>query len=141
MTTGWAGAMRDFYRRLDAELSGLSLLCNGCGVCCHFDQVEHILYASELERRFLSLAGVFPGRPDASDGLLAAGLRCPYQAGGGCQAREGRVLGCRLHFCAWPDADAESEVAERWHGELKRLHDGLGVPWEYRPLLPLETGG
>lgn len=138
MAEDWAGAMRDFYRRLDAELAVLSLKCEGCGVCCHFDRVDHILYASGLERRFLALEGILPPRPDASGELLAAGLRCPYQAGGRCHAREGRVLGCRLHFCSWADTEAEGEVAERWHAELKRLHDEFGEAWEYRPLLPID---
>lgn len=139
MPEDWVAAMRGLYRRLDAELASLSLACDGCGDCCHFDKVDHVLYASELERRFLAREGLLPEQPDAPVELLAAGLRCPYQTDNRCQAREGRVLGCRLHFCSWADSEAEGEVAERWHYELKRLHETLDCAWNYRPLLPLRT--
>ena len=128
--------MRDFYRRVDAALAALDLECRGCGECCHFDVVDHILYASELERRFLREAASLPENPDANADLLAQGLRCPYQADDRCHARNGRVLGCRLHFCDWADSAEEMDFAETWHTELKRLHAALGVDWDYRPLLP-----
>ncbi len=124
--------MRALYRELDAELAGLS--CAGCGRCCHFDEVDHLLYASRLERLYLAQTARVPDQPDAPPELLAAGLRCPFQQHNRCLAREGRVLGCRLHFCA-----AENpELSERWHGRLKRLHEELGEEWEYGPLLPLD---
>ena len=123
-----------FYAALDHCLDELGLACDGCGECCHFETAGHILYASRLERE--ALAGFAPsGHPDATPEAIAAGERCPFQAGGGCQAREARTLGCRLHFCR--GGGELDELSEEWHNRLKRLHDDLGVEWDYRPLLPL----
>ncbi len=130
-------AMRGFYARVDAAVAGLGLECAGCGECCHFDVADHILYASGLERMYLAAQGAASGIPDADAALLAKGLRCPFQSGGRCLAREGRVLGCRLHFCERAGAAGEGEFAEAFHAELKALHEALGVEWDYRPLLPL----
>lgn len=154
--------MRDFYRALDAELAereggGGNCDCDGnrnsnrnsnsnsgnsgkgnngcdaCGRCCRFDEADHILYASALERLYLAQTAVRPEHPDASPELLAAGLRCPFQKDNLCQAREGRTLGCRVHFCR----EEAGDWAEAWHERLKRLHETLGVEWAYAPLLPL----
>lgn len=130
--------MRRLYARLDAELAALGVVCGGCGRCCRFDEVDHVLYASRLERRYLALVSpFFPGSGDHE--LIARGLRCPYQTETGCRAREGRVLGCRLHYCTWDDPVLEERVYAEWHERLKRMHDELGEPWDYRPLLPLQT--
>lgn len=136
MEQDWAGRLRLLYRDLDAELARLGVACRGCGECCHFDKVDHILYASELERRLLAVDAVPSSNPDASVEQLSGGLRCPFQERGRCMAREGRVLGCRLHFCSWPEHGDEFAFTENWHGRLKALHDDLGVEWGYRPLLP-----
>lgn len=126
-------AMRDFYRDLDAELAGREHACDACGRCCRFDEADHILYASALERLYLAHAAAMPEHPDAPPDLLAAGLRCPFQHHNLCLAREGRTLGCRLHFCR----EEAGERAELWHERLKRLHEALGVAWDYAPLLPI----
>lgn len=123
------------YARLDRELAGLGAVCAGCGACCRFDVADHILYAGALEREAF-VAALPSARPDASPGLVAAGLRCPFQRNGLCLAREARVLGCRLHFCSLERDGAFAAVSEKWHARLKRLHACLGVAWEYRPLLP-----
>lgn len=128
------------YRELDAELARFAPSCRGCGECCRFDRVDHVLYASELERGYLlgAASPLSPIGPDAAAAdLLARGLRCPFQADGKCTAREGRVLGCRLHFCEGLGEADEQEFSEAWHARLKRLHAELGLEWSYRPLLPL----
>lgn len=133
----WAGALADLYREVDAEMAARAPGCRGCGDCCRFDAADHILYASRLERLYIMRAAdALPAA--AFDGeLTAAGLRCPFQEGDRCLARAARTLGCRLHFCSWPDPGAAEEMYERWHQRLKRLHEALGVDWDYAPLLPL----
>lgn len=131
-------ALAAFYRELEEELAGLRPVCRGCGACCRFDLADHVLYASDLEREYLVAADPRPPLAASGAELVAAGLRCPYQSGDDCLARTGRVLGCRLHFCRWPDPDAAADLAERWHIRLKNLHDALAVDWRYSPLLPLE---
>lgn len=123
------------YARLDRRLAKLGLACAGCGECCHFDTAGHILYASPLEREAFAAAPP-PSAPDAGPDLLARGLRCPFQQDNRCHAREARVLGCRLHFCQADDPLRLELLSERWHRRLKRLHDLLGIEWDYRPLLP-----
>ena len=98
-----------------------------------------MVFASQLERWYLARSARFPPYPDSSPELLAAGLRCPFQSGGRCGAREGRVLGCRLYFCETGVVDDTGVLAERWHGRLKRLHEEFGVDWGYRPLFPLSA--
>lgn len=133
----WLSAVRSFYARVDAAIAAEGLRCGGCGGCCHFEAVDHILYAGGLERKYLLAHATLPETPDADPRLLATGKRCPYQADDRCGAREARPLGCRLHFCEWADSPREMDFAERWHIELKTLHSTLGEEWDYRPLLPL----
>lgn len=128
-------ALELFYEDLAAALAALGVACDGCGRCCRFDEMDHVLFASALEKRYLALKAPPPSAGDGREYL--EGLRCPYQVNGKCVAREGRVLGCRLYFCSWRDPAEEEEFYRRWHERLKRLHDDLGVDWEYGPLLPL----
>lgn len=133
--------MRDFYTRVDAAIAAQGLQCKGCGECCRFDVVDHILYASELEREYLREVAELPKRPDRDASLvdlLKNGKRCPYQTNNRCEARNARTLGCRLHFCDWANSPEEMDFAEKRHNELKALHSALGAEWDYRPLLPLE---
>lgn len=139
------------YADLEAEQRRIGLSCSGCGACCRFDVVDHVLYASELEKAYLlSASPAFPvpaepdGDPDrdtdaATAELVKAGLRCQFQKDGHCEARDARTLGCRLHFCTWPEGKEADEEAfcEEWHRRLKRLHDVLDIEWLYGPLLPL----
>lgn len=137
MDEGWREEMARFYRELETELASAPVSCDGCGRCCRFDEADHVLYASTLERLYLAYAGGSPPtETDASEDLLRSGRRCPYQAKGRCLARAGRTLGCRLFFCRQCDAEA-MDAAERWHRRLKALHVALGADWDYGPLLPL----
>lgn len=131
----WRLRLAELYRELDVRLAALGASCAGCGECCRFDRADHVLYASLLERLYLAASEATRAEPGADAALLAAGLRCPFQSGGRCLAREGRVLGCRLHHCAG-DQEALGELSEAWHARLRALHDELGFAWDYRPLLP-----
>jgi hypothetical protein len=141
MNDEWLDAMAAFYRAVDEDMDRLTrlgdVLCEQCGNCCHFDEAGHVLYASELEKRYLLHVDGLPECPDGGRERVDSGDRCPYQGGDACHARSGRVLGCRLHFCQWPDVAAAEAAAEQWHARLKRLHDDLGVEWRYARLLPL----
>ncbi len=117
------------YARLEAELRALDLRCRACGGCCRFDEAEHVLFASDLERAFCLAR--------SSDVAAAAPLRCPWQKGSACTAREGRPLGCRLHFCeTTPEtAAALEDLSIRMHEALRRIHATHGLGWRYRPFL------
>lgn len=136
MTPRERDALLELYRELDGELSALAPAgCRACGECCRFDRAEHVLYASRLERELLGEADR-PPSPDSPD-LLDAGLACPFQVGGKCEARKARALGCRVHFCEHVGNAPGWEFSERWHRRLKELHEELGAEWDYRALLPL----
>lgn len=126
----------DLYRQLDMELAALGEICTGCGTCCHFDKMDHILYASTLERELMRQAAR-PESMDADEELIAAGKRCPFQEHTQCRAREGRTLGCRLHFCHGAHTPHVENLSEYYHERLKELHNRLDIDWDYRPLLPL----
>lgn len=124
------------YADIEEDVRRMGFDCSGCGGCCRFDEADHVLYASALEREYLLASSTVPDCPDGDAALLRAGLRCPFQTGGRCGAREGRVLGCRLHFCRRPETNSES-----WHSRLKQIHERFGIEWRYAPLLPLEQSG
>ncbi len=128
--------LMELYRELDMELAALGEICNGCGTCCQFDKMDHILYASALERELIQTTPR-PEDINADEALIAAGKRCPFQQHTQCHAREGRVLGCRLHFCHGPHTPHVEKLSEHYHEELKELHRRLDIDWDYRPLLPL----
>lgn len=136
MDDAWSGRLAELYRELDAAIAQKGWSCRGCGDCCHFDAVDHILYASEMERRHLVATASPSPNPDGDAERISKGLRCPYQENSRCLARDGRPLGCRLHFCEVPNDDVEA-FYEQWHQRLKSLHEEAGIPWNYRPLLPL----
>lgn len=130
------------YAALAAELAagageagpGAGSSCRACGECCHFEAVEHTLFASELEWAYArAVAGAPPTGP-AQAAKAAASARCPYQVDGRCLAHRARPLGCRLYFCAAP-SDGDDARAERHHRALKAIHDDCAIPWDYRPWL------
>ena len=41
----------EIYNELEAELASLDPGCNTCGTCCHFDEFNHVLYASTIETK------------------------------------------------------------------------------------------
>ncbi len=117
------------YAGLEARLAELGFECAACGQCCHFDEQEHILFASRLEIDHLLAAGGPPG-PPARPG------RCPYQVEERCRAGQRRPLGCRLYYCRTREpAQQIEELAELAHGRLKALHEEFGLRWDYRPFL------
>ena len=128
--------LENLYADLDAEIERLGLECRGCGRCCHFDEMEHTLFASDLEIDFL-LDAVAGTAPAAKPG------RCPFQADEKCRAHNCRPLGCRLYFCRVGGGRALGgevkarldELSSKFHQRLKELHKDLGIKWHYRSLL------
>ena len=42
-----------------------------------------------------------------------------------------RPFGCRMFFCDPTSTDWQNDAYERFHGQLKQLHQTLGVPYFY----------
>lgn len=121
-------ALQELYARVDAAVSARNPRCELSGRCCDFPRSGHRLYATDLESAFAVRArgGVVPA--------AASGL-CPWWVDGRCANREGRPLGCRLYFCD-PGWEHEMTAAyERWHAELKALHERHGLPYRYAPFV------
>lgn len=116
--------LREIYSEVDLGASRRSPQCRACGACCKFDLAGHRLYVSTGELALLTASPPpdAPRRPP---------LRCPYQAGRECRARDRRPLGCRVYFC---DADLQPWARgryERFHEQIRRLHDDSGLPYVY----------
>ena len=134
-------ALTDVYRRVEAVLGDFPDACRRCGKCCRFEPGGIILFASALEMGHLvSDAGPPPagwhGRAPLrghATPLLDVAWRCPYQEGDLCAAREGRLLGCRAHFC---DVTARA-VGERIHDdalrEIRQIAHAADNRWWYGP--------
>lgn len=126
----------ELYTELNAEISALGYKCAGCGKCCHFDEIDHTLFATDLEIDCLLSNLAKPVLPENPE-------RCPFQKDERCRARESRPLGCRLYFCRGKngeklnceDEDRLEELSTRYHERLKELHQELNLRWHYRPFL------
>ncbi|MFH1021966.1 MAG: hypothetical protein V1809_01090 [Planctomycetota bacterium] len=117
-------ALEEIFRRLDAEIAAMGASCAACGDCCRFKESGLVLMASRVEvERLLATSGPPPHPWD--------GNACPYLADDVCTAREGRVLGCRIYFCAPRMKPLMPGLYEKYLRDLKSLHDRLGIPWEY----------
>lgn len=114
--------LRDIYAKVDAEIDALSGRCLGGGCCCRFDLAGHSLYASTAELALLAMT-----RPP---GPCVIG-RCPYQIGPRCSARPARTLGCRTFFCDKNLTLEFQQIHERWHRQIRLLHEGLDLEYFY----------
>ena len=116
--------LRAIYERAEADLAARpSLYCERSGRCCRFREAGHELYLTRPEfEEMVARGGERPADP----------AQCPWLEGGLCGNRAGRALACRTYFCS--DETAAAEVTERWHGEIRRLHEEFGIPYDYRSL-------
>jgi Fe-S-cluster containining protein len=130
------------YRDLEDRF-GAADGCSACGRCCHFEAVDHILYATDLELACLRRGAAASGqRPHA-----LASDRCPFQdASGRCRVHTHRPLGCRLYLCEGEGADplpgggVHTASAEALHEQLRAIHRRHDLPWRYRPFLRALAG-
>jgi Fe-S-cluster containining protein len=126
---GDAGDIREelaaLYRRVDRVVADGNPRCEMSGRCCDFPTSGQRLYATDLETgHAVARAGGVPG------GVVAGS--CAWYQEGLCRNREGRPLGCRLYFCDPTWEGAMSEHYERFHAELRALHERHGLAYRYR---------
>ena len=106
----------------DELAAGNAEPCRACGHCCRFDESGHWLYVSTGELALLG--GVEPPQPPRRG-------RCPYQVDARCTARDRRALGCRVFFCDERVREGSHELYERFHRQVRRLHERRGVAYLY----------
>ncbi len=125
-------ALDAVYRAVADDLAARpGLFCELSGRCCRFEEAGHQLWLTRLEYE----AMVEGGGAGEGDGVA----QCPWLSRGLCTNREGRALACRTYFCS--DEAQANGVTERWHAEIRRLHDAHQIPYEYRRLSEHRAGG
>lgn len=130
---------------VDGDVGVRRPVCRASGKCCKFEAYGHRLYVTGVE--MVHFKRVMQGRAtpvqaggDATPNVpltqfFARGTEdqkgCPYQVEGLCTAREARPLGCRIYFCDENAQGWQNEVYEKYHAQLRQLHEQANVPYRY----------
>ena len=117
-------ALARVYADLQREIDVRKPVCNASGRCCRFEEFGHRLYVTTIE-----LAAFVAELTDRSFNANPGG--CPFQVDGLCSVHAIRPFGCRVFFCDATSDQWQHQQYERFHGELKRLHEKLAVPYLY----------
>lgn len=117
--------LRWIYAKADEEAAtDPRLRCELSGRCCRFRDYGHKLFVTRLEYEEMVRWG---GPGGAGDGAV-----CPWLQGSLCGNRDGRALACRTYYCS--DEAAAAALTERYHAQIRRLHERHDIPYDYRPL-------
>lgn len=116
-------AIHNVYSALQTEIDARRPRCDISGRCCHFESYGHRLYVTTME--FAAFVATTRVSPQLNPGS------CPYLRGKMCSAHETRPFGCRIFFCDPTAEQWQHEQYERFHADLKQLHQSLGVPYHY----------
>ncbi len=118
------GRLEAIYAELEELLAAVRPVCIARGICCRFEEADHVLYATGLETDYAAHKKPVAPAPEAEG-------RCPYHVGGMCTAREGRPLGCRTYYCDPTLRDALEATHERLLGDIRQIERDLGYPATY----------
>jgi Fe-S-cluster containining protein len=131
-------AVKSVYEDVQREVDERRPICVMSGRCCHFEEYGHRLFVTTMEMAYFvnELRGRenHPAMATGRSLQLAAGwdgTGCPFQLNKLCSAHAMRPFGCRMFFCDETSTQWQNERYERFHGEMKRLHDRLAVPYAY----------
>jgi Fe-S-cluster containining protein len=146
---GFLAGLERILGQADHAATERRLECRQCGQCCRFEQFGHRLYVTAGELALMlhlapdqapepigKIRNPLPARRDAirNGSRAKPASLCPHQDQARCLARAGRVLGCRLFFCA-PSAHAWfCDAYESFHQQIKLLHAAHGLPYVYAEL-------
>ncbi len=120
----------EIYKKLEAELASINPGCNSCGTCCHFDEFNHVLYASTIETNYIRENVEVP-HFDSNKNV------CPFLVNNECSIREHRALGCRVFFCNPQYKETLQEIYEKYYTMIKDLAIENEVEWHYAPMMKL----
>jgi Fe-S-cluster containining protein len=125
----------------DADIAARRPVCNASGRCCHFEAWGHRLYVTAAEVMHFARVHVAAGTTEKPGNAKSVSLPqffardepegCPYQVDNLCTAREARPLGCRVYFCDANNQSWQNDVYEKYHAQLKALHEAGGLPYRY----------
>jgi Fe-S-cluster containining protein len=112
------------YQQFESERASRKPHCAQSGDCCRFEAYGHRLFVTVMEAAHF--------RRDAAGGVADwDGSGCPFQVGGLCSRHPVRPFGCRVFFCDRSSTAWQQEQYERFHGQIRELHDLAGVPYLY----------
>ena len=118
-------AVARVYENLQREIDARKPVCTASGRCCRFEEFGHRLYVTTIElAAFVGQLAERPTNPNSGGG-------CPFQVNGLCSVHTIRPFGCRVFFCDATSDDWQHQQYERFHAELKRLHDEFDVAYHY----------
>jgi Fe-S-cluster containining protein len=120
-----AEGLAAMYARVAEVVDAAGPRCEMSGRCCDFPTSGQRLYCTDLETEY-AVKAAGGAVPAADSG------QCPWYVDGVCQNREGRPLGCRVYFCDPEWEDAMPGTYERFHDELRALHEAHGLSYGYR---------
>jgi Fe-S-cluster containining protein len=119
-------AVSSLYSALETRIAIRRPLCVVSGRCCRFDEYGHRLYVTTMElAAFMYDLRLAPVEPIPQEG------GCPFQKSKLCSVHTIRPMGCRLFFCDTTATEWQRDQYEKFHAELKRLHETLAVPYSY----------
>lgn len=118
-------AVSCLYEQLQDAIDLRRPRCDVSGRCCRFEEFGHRLFVTTME-----LAAFVADAPKLIDASWD-GRGCPFQVERLCTVHALRPFGCRVFFCDATATEWQARQYERLHGQLKRLHEALEVPYFY----------
>jgi Fe-S-cluster containining protein len=122
-------AVAAIYESVREQIDARRPVCVMSGRCCRFEEYGHRLYVTTMELASFSRAA----SPQGFLGAMSAwdGTGCPFQVNRLCSVHASRPFGCRIFFCDPTATQWQQDLYERFHAELKGLHESLQVPYFY----------
>jgi Fe-S-cluster containining protein len=120
------------YDRVQSEIDARRPTCAVSGRCCRFEEYGHRLFVTTMELA----AFVHDLQHARAAGRVREvpawdGTGCPFQVNRLCGVHPLRPFGCRMFFCDATATDWQNATYERFHAELRQLHEAMGVPYRY----------
>jgi len=122
-------AVLGVYERLQREIEKRRPVCVMSGRCCRFEEFGHRLFVTTMELATF-VAALAPSERDIQSPQWD-GAGCPFQAGKMCRVHTIRPFGCRVFFCDSTAQTWQEDQYQRFHQQLKNLHQEMGVPYYY----------
>lgn len=125
-------AVADLYARVQAAIDARRPVCAISGRCCRFEEYGHRLYVTTMEMAaFVHDLDAARNAGSIRENLEWDGTGCPFQVTKLCGVHRIRPFGCRMFFCDATATEWQNEQYERFHAELRTLHEQLGIPYRY----------
>jgi Fe-S-cluster containining protein len=132
-------AIARVYGELQSEIDLRRPRCEMSGRCCRFDEYGHRMYVTTME--LAAFVHEYESTREKSNfqltivnsqlSILPASGACRFQDDGLCSVHTIRPFGCRIFFCDETATQWQQEQYERFHAQIKRLHEELNVPYLY----------